>query len=100
MLAIIVGVFLVAYELQQARQISLAEVGSEGWALASAQNSAILGDDALPTVAKACYGEPLSREEGLLANIYFGQIYNRVVRQKYTNDSAYGLPNRLAPPAW
>ena len=36
--------------------------------------------------------QSLSPEEGLVANIFLGQVYNRVVRQKYINDAAFGLP--------
>ena len=45
LLAIIVGVFLVAYELRQARDISQAQVASDAWALESDQMNAWMGED-------------------------------------------------------
>ena len=83
LLAIIVGVFLVAYELRQAREISQAQIASDGWALGSDERNTLIGDHGLEAVVKGCYDEPLSPKESYAAWMWFTQISSRVVRLKY-----------------
>lgn len=64
-LAILVGVFLVAYELRQTRELNLAQLASEGMLITSQGRIALWGDEPLETLAKTCSEEPLSRKEAM-----------------------------------
>ncbi len=53
-IAVVVGLILVIWELQQARQLARAQVSSDSFALASQINAVVLGETAAKVVAKAC----------------------------------------------
>ena len=97
LLAIIVGVFLVAYELNQARQISQAQGGGEHWAMIAQQDSAAAGENAFEAISKACYGEPLTREEAFTVQLWFAGFRMRYQRLQYVRDTAYQGINSPGP---
>ena len=74
MLALLAGVLLVAYELRvtheelrQSREISLAQMGTEGWSFGAQQNSVFLAEETIDAIVKSCFGEPLNQKEIVVA---------------------------------
>ena len=55
MLAILVGVFLVAYEVRQTRALDLAQLASEGYSLIAHRRLTLLGDEPLDALMKSCF---------------------------------------------
>ncbi len=51
---VVAGLGLVIWELQQARELTQAQLTSEGWARLSERNMAIVGENGAEVLAKAC----------------------------------------------
>jgi len=54
MVAVMVGLILVIWELRQAREIVAAQIGADAFILMSQQSAAVMGEDAAKAIAKAC----------------------------------------------
>ena len=79
--AIIIGLIVVVYELQQSRNIATAQLTSDIYAYLLQQQVAVMGEDASHALAKAC-DDPTSlstRDKMILSN-YFQSILNRTRR--------------------
>lgn len=86
-LAILVGVFLVAYELRQTRELNLAQLASEGMLITSQGRIALWGDEPLETLAKTCSEEPLSRKEAMFFHFYYAEQFGKARRLKFVQEA-------------
>ena len=86
-LAILVGVFLVAYELRQNRALDLGQMDSEGYARVAELYLTLQGDEPIVALMKDCFNEPLSREEAGIVHFYFQDWYNAASRLRWVGDA-------------
>ena len=78
---VIAGMGLVIWELEQARQLTQAQLTSEGWARLSERNLAIIGDGGAQALAKACERpDELTSEELRVMNAITQDQLNALAR--------------------
>ena len=81
MVAVMVGLILVIWELRQAREIVAAQIGADAFILMSQQSAAVMGEDAAKAIAKACdHPESLTTEEMVVLSSYYAQLIQRIRR--------------------
>ena len=91
-IAVVVGLILVIWELQQARQLARAQVSSDSFALASQINAVVLGETAAKVVEKACdTPESLTGADFEILRAYY-QSWVSVVWKPICFRSESGLP--------
>lgn len=82
-LAIVIGLVLVVWELQQNRDATLSQLSSEYWHFASQERAAIFGEDAANVLAKACH-EPadLTESDLIVLEQYYEGFIARIDRMR------------------
>ena len=88
-LAVIGGLMLVYYELRQAHNIGYAQMASDAYVMISQERSALLGEEPLEALAKACAQQSLSEKEAWVLHYSFIQLVNHKERVKWVHDTAY-----------
>ena len=83
-LALILGVFLVVWELRQTREAARAQVSSDSFAMSAATREAMLGESAAEVLAKACTSpESMTDAEVIVLSMYYTnqvqQLYRMIV---------------------
>ena len=86
-IALIVGIGLVIWELQQVRILTRAQLTSDNVSASVASNSAVMGENAAEILAKACLDPgTLSLHETTLLGYFYDQQIALVVRMKLLTD--------------
>ncbi len=80
-IAVVLGIALVIWELQQNRNIAAAQLTSDIYAYLLQQNVALMGEEAADALAKAC-DEPanLTTKEKIILSEHYQGILNRIRR--------------------
>jgi hypothetical protein len=79
--ALIVGLGLVIWELQQTRDVVFAQLTSDGYSDVTQQQTAVMGESAADAIAKACDApESLTTKDLVVLDAYFGELVNRMRR--------------------
>lgn len=75
-IAVLVGLVLVAYELEQSREIAEAQLLSDGFAAHAGRDHAMLGENPAQTLAKACSdpGDLTADDLVILHSYYYNQL--------------------------
>ena len=95
--ALIVGLALVIWELQQARDATLSELYSQGFQIISQTNNSILGEEPIRVLAKACdTPEKLTREDLLVLSFYYQELLSRQRRIQWINKRAGFYSDEIA----
>ena len=86
-LAIVIGLILVVWELQQNQDATLSQLSSEYWHFASQERAAIFGEDAANVLAKACH-EPanLTESDLIILEQYYEGFIARISRLMILRD--------------
>jgi hypothetical protein len=87
-LVLIVGVVLVVEELNQTKRLAQAQLESDSWAGIIGRGIAQMGEGAPAAIAKACSGEELSSEEGVILISRFQVALNHVSREREVEELA------------
>lgn len=70
--ALLIGLVLVFIELRQAKELSLAELTSEGYSEAMSEFRSLMGENPAPVVAKACFEpEKVTPDEQVVLASYY-----------------------------
>ena len=76
-LAIVLGLALVIWELQQNREATQSQLTTEGWHLINQTNTALLGESPADVLAKACdTPDALTTADFIILDYYFSEIIN------------------------
>ena len=87
-IAVLAGIILLVYELNQASNLTRAEVYDAAWSSAVTRNLTLLGESPAETLAKALYTpEDLSQSDALILN----QFYNSLLTSWYRNKDPRGI---------
>ena len=96
-IALIIGLALVVWELQQARDATTSELYSQGFQIISDSNNTILGEDAAQVLLKACDSPAeLSREELFILQTYYEDLLNRQRRIQWISRQAGFYSDEIA----
>ena len=77
-IAIVVGLVLVVWELQQNREATTSQLTSDGFVFHSAANLALMGEQTAEVLAKACDSpNNLSRADYYVLDAYYSEVLNR-----------------------
>ncbi len=92
--ALLIGLVLVFVELRQAKELSLAELTSEGYAEAMADYRTLMGENPAPTIAKSCFSpETLEPEDHIVLTAYYSSQIAQISRLRVLELVAqYGVP--------
>ena len=86
-IAVLIGLGLVVWELQQSRDATLSQLSSDYWNFASQERSAIFGENAANVLAKAC-NEPteLTESDLVILEQYYEGFIMRIDRMMRLRD--------------
>lgn len=92
--ALLIGLVLVFVELQQAKELSLAELTSEGYSEAMSEFRSLMGENPAPVIAKACYeSEKITPEERVVLTAYYSLKIAQISRLRVLELVAeFGVP--------
>ena len=91
-LAVVVGIGLVIWELQQAREIARFEQFNTSFAQYSARVHTQMGENAASAVAKACdHPDDLTTEEMFVLDRYYTDVLNNIREPLLANKLSDGL---------
>ena len=90
--AVVFGLALVIWELQQTRALTQAQIIQDRWIEINEGNYALYGEEGAATVAAACVGAKLSPEQQVILKSYFHTAMNRGLSAKRLLD-ATGIDN-------
>ena len=76
-------------QLVQTHQLAIAEATNNGFSILSQQRSAILGEEPMDAIAKACTNQPLSDKEALVLHYWFSQLVNYSARRRAMSEAAF-----------
>lgn len=81
-IAILIGLVLVIWELQQNREAAQSQLTTEGWHMVNQTSNAMLGESPAKVLAKSCDApETLTTEDLIVLDQYFSEVLNhRVIR--------------------
>ncbi|NKB32134.1 MAG: hypothetical protein GKR91_03455 [Pseudomonadales bacterium] len=87
-IAVIIGIMLVIYELEQTRQIAFTEMAQEAMSELNLRDTTLFGEEAAATIAKACFSptELTDPEKVVLDSVFSSQI-NFAIRIKLLEDT-------------
>ncbi len=78
-LAVVVGLGLVIWELQQTREVVFAQLTSDAYGSVTQQQTTVMGETAADAIAKACDApESLTTTDLIVLDAYFGELINRM----------------------
>ena len=81
--AVLIGLGLVVWELQQARQLARAQISSESFAFGAQNNAGLLGEEAAAVIAKACRApEKLTEVDYVILNAHYANRVNVLMRMQ------------------
>ncbi len=101
LVAIVISVLLVLYELQQSRRIAGAELMAQQFDAIADRYLAVMGDNAAVTMAKACHEpETLSAEDEIVLDAYLNAQFLTIRRIWQLSDFGEILTTRDAARAW
>lgn len=87
-IAVIIGIILVVYELNQTRRIAFTEMAQEAMRELNLRDTTIFGEDAAITLAKACNSpSELTESEKVILDSVFSTHINFAVRIKLLEDT-------------
>lgn len=80
-IAVLLGIGLVVFELQQNREATISQLSSEGFQVVSQMNSSVLGDQPAEALAKACEKpDELTTAELVVLDHYYTDLIMRTRR--------------------
>lgn len=93
-IALLVGLVLVFVELRQAKELTLAELSSQGYAEGLAEFRTIMGENSAAVIAKSCIApESLTPEEMVILSAYYSGRVAQVSRLRVLEFVAeFGVP--------
>jgi len=79
--AIVFGLMLVIWELQQSREATMSQLSSDAFQIQAQLGSAVIGEQSAEVLAKACYApSELTDGELYVLDHFYGELVNRVRR--------------------
>lgn len=82
--AVVVGLILVIFELQQNREATMSQLSSDYYQILVQHNSAAFGENLADSLAKACNDpEGLTHAEHIVLEAYYSQLISGVQRLYY-----------------
>lgn len=86
-IAVIIGLGLVVWELQLSRTLTRAQIGSDHFAEQLANRRALLGENPVPAIVKACVSpKELTPAERTIALAHIDLSYDLISRMKILNE--------------
>ncbi len=87
-IAVIIGIGLVVYELEQTRQIAFTEMAQEAMSEITVRETTIAGENAAETLAKACFTpSELNEADKFVLDAVFSSQINFALRIKLLEDT-------------
>lgn len=101
LIAIVISLLLVLYELQQSRRIAGAELMAQQFDSIADRYLTVMGDNAAATMAKACHEpETLSAEDEIVLDAYLNAQFLTIRRIWQLSDFGEILTTREAARSW
>ncbi len=98
--AVLIGLGLVVWELQQVKTLTRAQLSSETFAINIGYQASLLGDAPIEVLAKACMEpENLDAQDLILLGYHYDSVQRQIVRL-YLLDMVADLSSDLEAPGW
>lgn len=87
-IAIVLGLVLVVWELQQNREATRSQLSTEGWHMMNQFHSSMLGEAPAAVLARSCDApEALTTADFIVLDHYFSELLNhRIIRLKHLSE--------------
>ena len=87
--AVVAGLVLVIWELQQSRDLAYVQVAVDAYAIDSQEYATLLGENPSAVLSKDCLNQELTNEEQMVLHSYYQMLTNRAGRMRWINEAGF-----------